>query len=49
MLSLVLDGTFEPAIRTELPISETARAHEILENREDFGEVVVVPESEYSR
>jgi NADPH2:quinone reductase len=46
VLSLVWDGTFEPAIRSELPMSETARAHELLENREDFGKVVVVPDSE---
>ncbi len=46
VLELVWDGTFEPAIRDVLPMSETARAHELLEDREGFGKVVVVPDSE---
>jgi NADPH:quinone reductase-like Zn-dependent oxidoreductase len=46
VLSLVWDGTFEPRIRETLPMSESARAHEILENREGFGKVVVIPDSE---
>jgi NADPH2:quinone reductase len=46
VLSLVWDGTFEPHIRDTLPMSETARAHEMLENREGFGKVVVIPDSE---
>jgi len=46
VLELVWDGTFEPAIRETLPMSETARAHELLEDREGFGKVVVVPDSE---
>lgn len=46
VLSLVWDGTFEPRIRDVLPMSEAARAHEMLENREGFGKVVVVPDSE---
>jgi len=46
VLDLVWDGTFEPRIRETLPMSETARAHELLENREGFGKVVVVPDSE---
>jgi len=46
VLELVWDGTFEPRIRETLPMSETARAHELLENREGFGKVVVVPDSE---
>ncbi|WP_336036286.1 zinc-binding dehydrogenase [Halobacterium yunchengense] len=46
-LALVWDGTFEPRIREVLPMSETARAHELLENREGFGKVVVKPDSEY--
>jgi NADPH:quinone reductase-like Zn-dependent oxidoreductase len=45
-LSKVWDGTFEPRIRETLPMSETARAHELLENREGFGKVVVIPDSE---
>ena len=46
VLELVWDGTFEPRIREALPMSETARAHEMLENREGFGKVVVIPDSE---
>ncbi|MFC4447626.1 zinc-binding dehydrogenase [Halorussus aquaticus] len=47
VLELVWDGTFEPRIRETLPMSETASAHELLEEREGFGKVVVVPDSEY--
>ncbi|WP_232686316.1 zinc-binding dehydrogenase [Halobacterium zhouii] len=47
VLELVWDGTFDVRIRDVLPMSETARAHEALENREGFGKVVVKPDSEY--
>ncbi|WP_336343768.1 zinc-binding dehydrogenase [Halalkalicoccus ordinarius] len=46
VLELVWDGTFQPEISEVLPMSEAARAHEIIEEREDFGKVVVVPDSE---
>ena len=46
VLSLVWDGTLEPHVRETLPMSETARGHELLEGREGFGKVVVVPDSE---
>jgi NADPH:quinone reductase-like Zn-dependent oxidoreductase len=46
VLELVWDGTFEPRIRETLPMSEISRAHELLEEREGFGKVVVVPDSE---
>ena len=46
VMDLVWDGTLEPAIREELPMSEIARAHEIIENREGFGKVVVRPDGE---
>ncbi|MFC6753347.1 zinc-binding dehydrogenase [Halorubrum tibetense] len=46
VLELVWDGTFEPRIRETLPMSEAARAHELIENREGFGKVVVIPDSE---
>mgnify|MGYP006281451931 CR=1 FL=1 len=46
VLSLVWDGSLEPAIRDVLPMSETPRAHTMLEDREGFGKVVVVPDSE---
>ena len=47
VLELVWDGAFEPRIRDTLPMSEAARAHEMIEEREGFGKVVVVPDSEY--
>jgi NADPH2:quinone reductase len=46
-LAKVWDGTFESRIRAVLPMSETARAHEMLQDREGFGTVVVVPDSEW--
>jgi NADPH:quinone reductase-like Zn-dependent oxidoreductase len=45
-LAKVWDGTFDVRVRASLPMSETARAHEYLENREGFGKVVVIPDSE---
>ena len=47
VMAKVFDGTFEPNVRAVLPMSEMARAHEMLEGREGFGSVVVVPDSEY--
>ena len=47
VLELVWDGAFEPRIRAVLPMSETARAHEILEEREGFGKVVTIPDRLY--
>ena len=47
VLAKVWDGTFEVRVRETLPMSETARGHELLEDREGFGKVVVVPDSEY--
>lgn len=47
VLDLVWDGTLQPRIREVLPMSDIERAHEILENREGFGKVIIVPDSEY--
>ncbi|MFC7139324.1 zinc-binding dehydrogenase [Halosimplex aquaticum] len=47
VLAKVWDGTFEVRVRDRLPMGETARAHELLEDREGFGKVVVVPDSEF--
>ncbi|MHB9285417.1 zinc-binding dehydrogenase [Halobacteriales archaeon Cl-PHB] len=47
VLELVWEGDLEPSIREVLPMSEADRAHELLEEREGFGKVVVVPDSEY--
>ncbi|WP_424017925.1 zinc-binding dehydrogenase [Halorientalis pallida] len=46
VLELVWEGEFEPRVRDTLPMSETARAHEMLQEREGFGKVVVRPDSE---
>ncbi|WP_435147616.1 zinc-binding dehydrogenase [Halobaculum sp. P14] len=46
VLELVWDGTFEPRVRDVVPMSEPAAAHELIENREGFGKVVVKPDSE---
>ncbi|MDY6764815.1 MAG: zinc-binding dehydrogenase [Halobacteria archaeon] len=46
VLELVWDGTLEPTIREVLPMSETGRGHDLLESREGFGKVVLVPDSE---
>lgn len=45
-LELVWDGTFQPRIRETLPMSDIAEAHRLIEEREGFGKVVVVPDSE---
>lgn len=45
VLELVWEGTFEPAIRETLPMSEADRGHEMLVDREGFGKVVLVPDS----
>ncbi|MFC7113733.1 zinc-binding dehydrogenase [Natronoarchaeum sp. GCM10025703] len=47
VLELVWDGSFDVRIRDRLPMSETAQAHRILENREGFGKVVITPDSEF--
>ena len=46
VLSLVWNGTFEPRVREVLAMSETARAHDLLADRQGFGKVVVKPDSE---
>jgi len=46
VLEKVWAGEMEPRVREVLPMSETARAHEMLEGREGFGKVVVKPDSE---
>ncbi len=47
VLDLVWEGAFEPRLRDVKPMSEIADAHAMLEDREGFGKVVVVPDSEY--
>ncbi len=45
VMAKVFDGTFEPGVREVLPMSEAARGHEMLESREGFGSVVLVPDA----
>jgi len=45
-LGLVWDGTFEVRERARLPMSETARGHALLAEREGVGKVVLVPDDE---
>ncbi len=45
VLKLVWDGTFEPRIRATLPMSKAADGHRMLEEREGFGKVVLIPDS----
>ena len=47
VLSSVWDGTFEPHVRDTLPMSEASHAHEMLEEREGFGKVVMIPDSKH--
>ena len=47
VLDLVWEGEMEPRIREVLPMSDIQRAHEIIEEREGFGKVVVKPDSVY--
>jgi NADPH:quinone reductase-like Zn-dependent oxidoreductase len=47
VLDLVWQGELTPRIREVFPMSETAEAQRRLEDREGFGKVVVVPDSEY--
>jgi len=46
VLELVWEGAFEPRIRETFPMSDIDEAHEMIEEREGFGKVVVVPDSE---
>jgi NADPH:quinone reductase-like Zn-dependent oxidoreductase len=43
VLKFVFQGTLKPVVDRVYPLSETAAAHQHLENKEQFGKVVVVP------
>lgn len=43
LLDLVQDGTLKPVIDRVLPLSETAEALRLLEDREVIGKVIVTP------
>ena len=45
VLELVWAGELEPRIRATLPMSEAAEGHRMLEERDGFGKVVLVPDS----
>ncbi len=46
VLDLVWSGVMQPVIRETLPMSESAEAHRIIEEREGVGKVVVIPDSQ---
>jgi NADPH:quinone reductase-like Zn-dependent oxidoreductase len=41
VLKLVSDGKLKPIIDRDLPLAECRKAHELLENREQFGKIVL--------
>lgn len=43
VMRLVFDGVFDPVIQEVLPLDEARRAHEILEEGNVFGKLVLVP------
>jgi NADPH2:quinone reductase len=47
VLDLVWAGEFGPRVRERLPMSRAGEAHRLIEDREGFGKVVLVPDSEY--
>jgi len=44
VLELVWAGALEPRVRATLPMSEAAEGHRMLEDRDGFGKVVLVPD-----
>lgn len=40
---MVLSGKVRPVVHTELPLTEAAKAHEVMESRTQLGRVVLVP------
>jgi NADPH2:quinone reductase len=44
VLGLLAQGALKPLIHCELALSEGARGHEILEQGEMFGKVVLLPD-----
>ncbi len=43
VMRLVFDGVFEPVVQEVMPLSDAARAHEILEDGQIIGKLVLVP------
>jgi synaptic vesicle membrane protein VAT-1 len=43
ILQGIVEGAFRPIVDAEVPLSQPRRAHERLEQRENFGKVVLVP------
>jgi NADPH:quinone reductase-like Zn-dependent oxidoreductase len=44
ILTHVSRGTIQPVVDRTLPLAKAAEAHEILEKRQAFGKVVLLPE-----
>jgi NADPH:quinone reductase-like Zn-dependent oxidoreductase len=47
VLGLVWEGSLQPRVRATLPMSEAAEGHRMLEERDGFGKVVLVPDRHY--
>lgn len=43
ILALFADGTFEPVVDTAFPFDQAAAAHRYIQDRKNFGKVVLVP------
>ena len=43
LLPLVAAGKLSPIVHTVLPLAQAAEAHQIMERREQFGKIVLVP------
>ena len=43
VMRMVFDGSLRPVIHAVMPLTETRRAHELLEDGEVFGKLVIVP------
>ncbi|MEU1514500.1 zinc-binding dehydrogenase [Streptomyces sp. NPDC005811] len=37
------DGTLRPHVHAEIPLTEAARAHDVIESRRNRGKVVLIP------
>jgi NADPH:quinone reductase-like Zn-dependent oxidoreductase len=42
-MNLVAEGKLKPVIHRALPLAEAAEAHRVVESRELFGKVVLLP------
>jgi NADPH:quinone reductase-like Zn-dependent oxidoreductase len=43
ILDLFADGTFKPVVDRTFPFAEAAAAHRYIQDRKNFGKVILVP------